>query len=72
MLLLCFLENSSDFNFKVTNILKISFTKGQDWGQDNAFFSRAARCTENIGASRFAMYSSGFDSWIPDFGSVHT
>ena len=34
--------------------------------------SRAARCTENIGASRFAMYGSGFDSGIPDFGSVRT
>ena len=31
---------------------------------------RAARCTENIGASRFALYGSGFDSGIPDFGSV--
>ena len=33
---------------------------------------RAARCTENIGASRFALYGSGFDSGIPDFNSVHT
>ena len=33
---------------------------------------RAARCTENIGASRFAFYGSGFDSGIPDFGSVRT
>ena len=33
---------------------------------------RAARCTENIGASRFALYGSGFDSGIPDFGSVRT
>ena len=30
------------------------------------------RCTENIGASRFALYGSGFDSGIPDFGSVRT
>ena len=34
--------------------------------------TRAARCTENIGASRFALYGSGFDSGIPDFGSVRT
>ena len=34
--------------------------------------SRAVRCTENIGASRFALYGSGFDSGIPDFGSVRT
>ena len=33
---------------------------------------RAARCTENIGASRFALYGSGFDSGIPDFGSIRT
>ena len=33
---------------------------------------RAARCTENIGASRFARYGSDFDSGIPDFGSVRT
>ena len=34
--------------------------------------NRAARCTENIGASRFTLYGSGFDSEIPDFGSVRT
>ena len=34
--------------------------------------SRAARCTENIGASRFALYGSGFYSGILDFGSVRT
>ena len=34
--------------------------------------NRAARCTENIGAPRFALYGSGFDSGIPDFGSVRT
>ena len=34
--------------------------------------NRAARCTENIGASRFALYGSGFDSGFPDFGSVRT
>ena len=33
---------------------------------------RAARCTENIGASRFRRHGSGFDSRIPDFGSVRT
>ena len=33
---------------------------------------RAARCTENIGASRFRRHASGFDSRIPDFGSVRT
>ena len=33
---------------------------------------RAAGCTENIGASRFSLYGSGFDSGIPDFGSVRT
>ena len=27
---------------------------------------------KNIGASRFALYDSGFDSGIPDFGSVRT
>ena len=35
-------------------------------------FSRAARCTENIGASRFRRHGSGFDSRIPDFGSART
>ena len=34
--------------------------------------NRAARCTENIGASRFRRSGSGFDSRIPDFGSVRT
>ena len=33
---------------------------------------RAARCTENIGASMFTIYGSGFDSGIPNFGSVRT
>ena len=33
---------------------------------------RAVQCTENIGASRFALYGSGFDSGIPDFGLVRT
>ena len=42
------------------------------WYVKPVVYHRAVRRIENIGASRFGMYGSGFGSKIPDLGSVRT